>query len=83
MEVRAVGTLDAAAHLEELTELLVGLSGAQPEPLEELEVVLASPSATAAGDGAPAGWRPDLRLQHDLTPSTSGRPGADAEAGDK
>ena len=77
IEVRAVGTVDAAAHGEDLAELLLALSGCPPEPLEQVEVVLAAPpeAAAAVGDSKPAGWRPDLRLQHDLAPSSSGMHG--------
>lgn len=79
VEVRAVGTVEAAAHGDDLAELLLALSGCPPEPVEQVEVVLASPPEAAgggAGSGGPsAGWRPDLRLQHDLQPSSSGRNG--------
>lgn len=60
-----MGTVEEA-RLEELTELLIGLSGTQPEPLEQHEVVLRPPAAAATGSGVPAAWKPDLRLQHDL-----------------
>ena len=64
-----MGTVADGAALEELTQLLVALSGAQPAPLDQLEVVLRPPSAAAeAGSTVPAGWKPNLRLQHDLAP---------------
>jgi hypothetical protein len=76
LECRAVGTV-AEAQAEELIELLVGLSGVQPTALEQHEVVLRAPAAAGAGGSGgsvPAGWKPDLRLQHDLiAASTSGR----------
>ena len=72
LECRAVGTV-AEAQLDALIELLIGLSGHQPEVVEQHEVVLRAPAAAATADGVPAGWKPDLRLQHDLDTSTSGR----------
>ncbi|PRW58601.1 mediator of RNA polymerase II transcription subunit 18 isoform X1 [Chlorella sorokiniana] len=81
LEVRAVGTVADGSALEELTQLLVALSGAQPAPLEQLEVVLRPPTAaTEAGSTVPAGWKPDLRLQHDLTPHGAASSGAAAAA---
>lgn len=69
VEVRAVGTVADGAALEELTQLLVALSGAQPAPLHQLEVVLRPPAAAPeGGSSVPAGWKPDLRLLHDLPP---------------
>ncbi|KAL4430993.1 hypothetical protein ABPG75_006249 [Micractinium tetrahymenae] len=72
LECRAVGTVPEA-QLEELTALLQGLAGCASLPFEQREVVLRAPAAAAAPDGAPPGWRPDLRLLQDLGPSTSGR----------
>lgn len=63
----------AQEQLQELTELLTGLAGCAPQPLQQHEVVLRAPAAAAAPDGAPPGWKPDLRLQHDLQPSSSGQ----------
>jgi hypothetical protein len=81
LECRAVGTV-AEAQAEELIELLVGLSGVQPTALEQHEVVLRAPAAAGAGGSGgsvPAGWKPDLRLQHDLAAaSTSGGREADS-----
>jgi hypothetical protein len=73
----------AVEQAEELGELLQGLSVCPPSPLEQLEVVLRPPAAGgAAPDGAPPGWKPDLRLQHDLTPPGGGVQ-ADSEAGNR
>ena len=81
LECRAVGTV-AEAQAEDLRELLIGLSGMQPTALDEHEVVLRAPAAggSSGGGSVPAGWKPDLRLQHDLptTASTSGRSAADS-----
>lgn len=74
LECRAAGTVDEA-QLEQLIELLVGLSGAQPEPIEQHEVVLKAPPAAASTSGAPAAWKPDLRLQRDLQPPGSAEQG--------
>ncbi|KAI3433529.1 hypothetical protein D9Q98_003339 [Chlorella vulgaris] len=80
LECRAVGTLEEA-QLGELTELLIGLSGTQPEALNQHEVVLKAPAdAAASTTGGPRAWKPDLRLQHDLSPSSSGRGDAASEA---
>lgn len=67
-----MGTVPAA-QLDELAALLQGLAGCSPLPLEQREVVLRAPAAAAGPNGAPPGWRPDLRLLQDLGASTSGR----------
>ena len=73
LECRAVGTV-AAERLQELIELLIGLSGQLPEPMEQREVVMQAPAGGGGGDTmvAGGGWKPDLRLQHDLAPSSNG-----------
>ncbi len=84
LEVRAVGTVADGTALEDLAQLLVALSGAQPSTFEQLEVVLRPPTASAeAGSTVPAGWKPDLRLQHDLAASSSAGSGPAAAAGDR
>lgn len=84
LEVRAVGTVADGVAVEELTQLLVALSGAQPAPLEQLEVVLRPPTATSEGGSTvPAGWKPDLRLQHDLATHRAASRGAAATEGSR
>ena len=83
VEVRAVGTVTDGTALEELTQLLVALSGAQPTPLHQLEVVLRPPAAAPeGGSSVPAGWKPDLRLLHDLPPPSASSSTAAAAAAD-
>lgn len=80
LECRAVGSVPDL-QLEELTELLVGLSGCAPARLEQQEVVLRAPAAAAATpDGGPPGWKPDLRLLRDLGPSPTGPAAAEGGA---
>jgi hypothetical protein len=79
LECRAVGTVEET-ELEQLVELLIGLSGTQPEPIEQHEVVLKAPPAAAAPSDAPAAWKPDLRLQRDLqTPGSLAQSGVESD----
>ena len=82
LECRAVGSL-AAEAAEELGALLHGLSVCLPSAMEQVEVVLRPPAAAAAPASLPAGWQPDLRLQHDLTSPAGSQQDSDGSAGSR